>query len=66
MKRTEDSTLKRVAFLGASFSLMACLAAPFLFFWGVFSEESYKSVFLLGTFGWFLFASLWAMRTEKR
>lgn len=40
----------------AVLSLVACLAAPILFFLGRISETSYKTVFLIASIAWFFFA----------
>jgi hypothetical protein len=40
----------------AVLSLVACLAAPVLFFLGRISEKSYKAAFLIASIGWFVFA----------
>jgi hypothetical protein len=40
----------------AVLSLIACLAAPILFFLGRISEASYKTAFLVASIGWFVFA----------
>jgi len=44
-------------FLGmAVLSLLFCLAAPFLCFFGRMSEGGYKSLFLAASVGWFVFS----------
>jgi len=45
-----------VAGVLAILSLVACLAAPILFFLGRISEASYKTAFLVASIGWFVFA----------
>ncbi|MBD3414428.1 MAG: hypothetical protein GF421_08365 [Candidatus Aminicenantes bacterium] len=39
-------------------SLLLCLAAPFLYFWGRISEGSCKSLFLAASIAWFVFSAL--------
>ncbi len=52
----------RKVWLGAAsvFSLAAGLAAPILYFLGVFSEARFKLVLLVASAGWFVFATLWS------
>jgi hypothetical protein len=40
----------------ALLSLTVCLAAPVLYFLGHITEGSYKTVFLVASIGWFVFA----------
>lgn len=48
----------------ALMSLILCVAAPFLYFQGKIVEETFKSVFLLASCVWFLFAILWQSREK--
>ena len=48
--------IRGVAGALAILSLVACLAAPILFFLGRISEASYKTAFLVASIGWFVFA----------
>jgi hypothetical protein len=41
-------------------SLLLCLAAPLLFFFGFLPEASYKLALLLASLGWFFLATSWA------
>lgn len=52
----------RRAWLGvaAGLSLAAGLAAPVLYFLGVFPEARFKLVLLVASAGWFVFAALWS------
>ncbi|OGD23079.1 MAG: hypothetical protein A2W03_00655 [Candidatus Aminicenantes bacterium RBG_16_63_16] len=51
----------------AILSLAAGLAAPILYFLGVFSEPRFKLVLLVASAGWFVFATLWSgARKEPR
>lgn len=42
----------------AGIGLLCCIAAPILYFMGKISEADYKSVFLIASIAWFLFATL--------
>ena len=48
--------LKHIMGVLAILSLVACLAAPILFFLGRVSEGTYKTAFLVASIGWFVFA----------
>jgi hypothetical protein len=48
--------LRHVAGGLALLSLGVCLAAPVLYFLGRITEASYKTAFLAGSIGWFVFA----------
>ena len=48
--------LKHITGVLAILSLIACLAAPILFFLGRVSERTYKAAFLIASIGWFVFA----------
>ena len=58
----------RRAWLGiaAGFSLAAGLAAPVLYFLGVFPEARFKMILLVASAGWFLFATLWSGAKRPR
>lgn len=49
----------------ALFSLMLCLAAPYLYFLGRMSERGYKLLFLLASIAWFLFSVLRMLYIRK-
>lgn len=51
---------------GAILSLAAGLAAPILYFLGVFSEARFKFVLLIASAGWFVFATLWSGAKKNR
>ena len=40
----------------AAFSLLVCLAAPFLFFWGYLTEVAFRAIFAVTSAAWFVFA----------
>ena len=48
--------LKHIMGVLAILSLIACLAAPVLFFLGRVSEGTYKAAFLVASIAWFVFA----------
>lgn len=41
----------------AVLSLLICLSAPFLFFWGQIGETTFRTVFALSSLAWFVFAT---------
>jgi hypothetical protein len=49
--------MKSAAKALALLSLAACLAAPFLFFWGRIDEPSYRTLLAAGSLAWFVFAT---------
>ncbi len=51
---------------GAVISLSAGLAAPVLYFLGVFSEAGFKLALILASAGWFVFATLWSGAKKGR
>ena len=57
--------MKRVFQALAGASLIVCMAAPAQHFWGDLSLDGYKNLFLAGTVGWFVFATL-ALSRGKR
>jgi len=50
----------------AILSLAAGLAAPTLYFLGVFSEPRFKLALLVASAGWFVFATLWSGAKKAR
>ncbi len=55
--RKRSPVIRGLIILGLVLSLVACLAAPVLFFLARLGDESYKAVLLGGSVGWFLFAA---------
>ena len=41
----------------AAISLLLCLAAPFLYFWGLVSEGIFKGMLAAFSAAWFIFAT---------
>jgi hypothetical protein len=52
--------------IAAGFSLAAGLAAPVLYFLGVFPEARFKMILLVASAGWFLFVTLWSDAKRPR
>jgi len=52
--------------LAAILSLAAGLAAPVLYFLGVFSEARFKLILLIASASWFVFATLWSGARKSR
>lgn len=50
--------MKRLFQALAAVSLIVCIVAPVRYFWGDLSVDGYKDLFLAGTVGWFVFATL--------
>ncbi len=50
----------------AILSLLACLATPLLHFLGRMEMSTYKALLAAATVGWFVFATTWATRPEKK
>lgn len=50
----------------AALSLLACLSAPFLFFWGYVGEGSFRTMFAVTSLLWFVFAGMAMMRRSAR
>jgi len=51
---------------GGVLSLSAGLAAPILYFLGIFSEARFKLALLIASAGWFVFATLWSNAKKSR
>ena len=49
--------MKTAARALAWLSLTACLAVPFLFFWGRMDEPTYRMLLAAGSLAWFVFAT---------
>ena len=56
---------RTLTIIGAVVSLVVCLAAPVIFFWGRVDAAGYKNLLLAGTLGWFLCAALLAMQRKS-
>lgn len=50
--------------IAALLALLACLAAPILYFVGSVDASTFKTFFLIASLGWFIFAWLWAREKE--
>ncbi len=57
--------IRKTSFWLALLSLAACLTAPALYFSRRLDMYAYKAILTIGTFGWFIFATAWAMRPRK-
>lgn len=58
--------MERVLYAALSaISIGTCLVIPFMFLSGSVTESQYKNILLLGSFGWFVFATLWASRGKS-
>jgi hypothetical protein len=58
---TKNAGLSPAAILFASLaavSLFLCLVSPFALFYGAMSEPAYRSLLLLASIAWFVFAGL--------
>ncbi len=44
----------------ASICYLVCLAAPVFYFLGYAGMQTYRTVLLAGSLGWFIFATAWA------
>jgi hypothetical protein len=56
---------RRVFAVLALLGLALCLAFPILRFLGRISEAGFRSGLLAASLGWFVFASLWAVKPKK-
>ncbi len=57
--------LKTISALIAALSLLACLAAPVVYFRGAISAEAYEQIFSAASAAWFVFATLWAQSRRR-
>ncbi len=55
---------KKIYGLGALLSLFVCLLVPFLLFMEKISESPYKTVFLIASVAWFVFATAWNIKNN--
>ncbi len=46
-------------------SLGVCLFSALLYFLGKLQASSYKTIFLVASLGWFIFATLWSTRPNN-
>jgi hypothetical protein len=58
--------VKKTIRLLAVLSLVLCLVAPALHFWGRIEMRGYKILLASASAGWFVFATAWAMRSRKQ
>jgi hypothetical protein len=47
-------------------ALLACMAAPVLFFTGSMTESAYRTLFLTSSLVYFPMATLWVAQRKKR
>ena len=57
--------IKSIAAVIALVSLAVCLAAPVWYFWGEYSLDSYKTLFLFASVGWFVAAVVYDARRGR-
>ena len=57
--------MKALSAVVAVASLVLCLAAPVLFFLGLFTEAGFKIALIPASLAWFFFATLWASARKK-
>jgi len=58
--------IRKVCLWMAILSLLACLATPLLYFLGRMEMSTYKALLAVATGSWFIFATAWATRPEKK
>jgi hypothetical protein len=57
--------VKKTSLWLATLSLVLCLVAPLLHFWGRMDIAGYKVMLASASAGWFIFATAWAMRPRE-
>ena len=57
--------IKTIAAVVALVSLAVCLAAPVWYFRGEYSLDTYKTLFLIASVGWFAAATLYDARRQR-
>jgi O-antigen ligase len=58
--------MKLLLGLLATVSLVACALVAFYYFWGSITMQQYKTILFAASILYFLFATLWATRSNQQ